>query len=531
MYLPLDPDKAKQNNLPIKLPILVEDLPRVVEEDRIPLDVILRGLEAQYEVSKDEYYKSYYVFFLYEKFKRALREGNLNEAEKILEKARSVEHDYRYHFYKGLLLKHRGDLGTAEVEMKIAISMNEYFAPAYFELANILSEKDETEDSLLFYEKAYEVNKEFLLPLLKKGDILLKEGRLEEAIEEYKRIIEKDPNFVEVYERLGVIYNQLQRFKEAEKFFRKALEIEERDHVKFNLSYTLIKLGKLFEALGILKELHKKNPDDPMVANEYGLLLKTLGLYEEALEVFEDAYSKHKDEEILKYNYASVLLHFDKGTAVSILSEITGELKEKAEHLISLVESNVKIPHYEEFDWLKDYLFEGTLDVVALAEDLSSSNEEVQNRIEKLRKGDFPSYDTKIDTSEMLETILGIIFVSPDIFKMEENVVKFVSAFFGSSTMIAASVALVRVVQYLLAFGDIFVEDLMKELVFETQDINWQFSLRLSRFRYTDKFDLNKFSDLLIALLQSLEQGTPVVDDERLKYVMEKLHRRRDVDV
>lgn len=144
--------------------------------------------------------------------------------------------------------------------MRLVISMNDRFAPAYFELADILKEKNEIEDSLLFYEKAYEVNKEFLLPLLKKGDLLLEEGRLEEAIEEYKRILEKDPNFVEVYERLGVIYNQLQRFKEAEKFFKKVLEIERKDHVEYNLSYTLIKLGKLFEALEILKKLYEKIP-------------------------------------------------------------------------------------------------------------------------------------------------------------------------------------------------------------------------------------------------------------------------------
>lgn len=29
----------------MKLPVLAEDLPRILEEDRIPLDVILRGLE------------------------------------------------------------------------------------------------------------------------------------------------------------------------------------------------------------------------------------------------------------------------------------------------------------------------------------------------------------------------------------------------------------------------------------------------------------------------------------------------------
>ncbi|ACM23139.1 tetratricopeptide repeat protein [Thermotoga neapolitana] len=524
VYLPLDPDKAKQNNLPVKLPVLAEDLPRIVEEDRIPLDVVLRGLEAQYEVSKDEYYRSYYVFFLYEKFKELLREQRFDEAEKILEKAREVQYDYRYHFYRGLLLKHRGNLGEAEVEMRIATSMKEDFAPAYFELANILKEKGEIEDSLLFYEKAHETNRDFLLPLLKKGDLLLEEGRFEEALEEYKRILEKDPNFTEVYERLGVIYNQLQRFKEAEKFFRKALEAERKDHVEFNLSYTLIKLGRLFEALGILKRLYEKTPDDPMLANEYGLLLKTLGLYEEALEVFEEAYSRHRDEEIVKYNYATILLHFDREKAISVLSEITGELKERAEHMIALAESKVKIPTFEEFEWLRDYFDEeGVIDVVSLAEDLASSNEEVQKRIDALREGQFPFYDTTIDTSEMIETMMGIIFESPDIFKMEENVVKFTSAFFGSSIMIASSLVLVRIVQHLLVFKDLLMDDLLREIVAETQDINWRFALRIARFRHADKFDFEKLSDLVVALLQSLEQGVPVADDDRLKYVMEKL--------
>lgn len=123
----------------------------------------------------------------------------------------------------------------------------------------------------------------------------------------------------------------------------------------------------------------------------------------------------------------------------------------------------------------------------------------------------------------MIETMMGIIFESPDIFKMEENVVKFTSAFFGSSIMIASSLVLVRIVQHLLVFKDLLMDDLLREIVAETQDINWRFALRIARFRHADKFDFEKLSDLVVALLQSLEQGVPVADDDRLKYVMEKL--------
>ena len=90
--------------------------------------------------------------------------------------------------------------------------------------------------------------------------------------------------------------------------------------------------------------------------------------------------------------------------------------------------------------------------------------------------------------------------------------------------MIASSLVLLRIVQFLLVFEDLLMDDLLKELVAETQDINWRFSLRIARFRHADKFNFERLSDLTIALLQSLEQGVPVAADDRLEYVMEKLH-------
>lgn len=79
---------AKSQNLPVKLPILVEDMPLVTEINKIPLDVILRGLEAQYSVEKSEYWASYLVYFYYEKFKEHLNAQNYEDAREILEKAK-----------------------------------------------------------------------------------------------------------------------------------------------------------------------------------------------------------------------------------------------------------------------------------------------------------------------------------------------------------------------------------------------------------------------------------------------------------
>jgi len=411
--------------------------------------------------------------------------------------------------------------------MRLAVSMREDFAPAYFELANILREKGEIEDSLKFYEIANEIDRDFLLPLFAKGDTLFQEGRFIEAMAEYQRVIERDPNFAEAYARLGVIHNQLQRFKEAEKYLRKALELSERDDVKLNLAYTLTKLGKLFEAFRILKELYEKNPDDPLVANEYGLMLKTLGLYEEALEVFERAASTHREEEILKFNYGVLLLHFDKERAVEVLSEVTGDLEERAQHLVELAQVKFVPVLFPEHEWVTDYLANGRLDMVALARDLNSSIEEVQKRIERIREGEFPFYETDVDSSEFAEIVVALAFSSPDLFKVEENVVKFLSAVYGNSAMIAAGIAFVRLVQELLLAEELDFGSFLKRVVPEVQDVNWSFALKVARFRDLKKLDVGRFTDLVIALLQSLEVGAPVLEDKELAAIFDELKKLR----
>ncbi len=52
VYLDLDPDYAKLNNLPVKLPLLAEDFQKARATNKIPLEYILRGLEAEVEVNK-----------------------------------------------------------------------------------------------------------------------------------------------------------------------------------------------------------------------------------------------------------------------------------------------------------------------------------------------------------------------------------------------------------------------------------------------------------------------------------------------
>jgi len=102
VYLPIKPEKAKEMNLPLKVPVLAKDLPKILDENTIPIDVLIRGLEAQFEISKDEYYLSYLLYFYYEKVKIFMNKGDYRAAQEHLRKVGALKKDYRYDFFSAL---------------------------------------------------------------------------------------------------------------------------------------------------------------------------------------------------------------------------------------------------------------------------------------------------------------------------------------------------------------------------------------------------------------------------------------------
>jgi len=153
----------------------------------------------------------------------------------------------------------------------------------------------------------------FSLPLLKIGDVYFENNQFKDAEIAYKSAlkIEKLP---EIYLRLGVLYNTRYQFEKAEKTFREGLSLDYKPEIAYNLSYTLTRLGKHFQALQLLKELANNYPTSE-VYNELGLLQKHLGFYEEAEENLKLAGEQFKE------NYLKVKL-FTKGLKQELIEEL-----------------------------------------------------------------------------------------------------------------------------------------------------------------------------------------------------------------
>jgi len=498
VYLPLRPEVAKSLNLPVKLPVLAEDLLLITDQNNIPLDVILRGLEAQYEVTPDDYWKSYLVFFYYEKFKDLINKAEYTMAGEYLNKAKALTYDYRFHFYNALLQAKLSNYELAEIEFKQAITLNPTFSLAHYELGNVLFARKDYDEALEYYKRAYELNPEFLLPLMKIGDIYTELGQLDDAEIVYNMVIQKFKGahlegfnlqpIPEVYLRLGVVYNIRQQHEKAEKIFKEGLKLSKKPEIIYNLSYTLMKLGKHFEAYGLLLELSKEYPV-PEVLNELGIIQRRLGLYEEAYETFQ------KVQDDFRENYERIQYFVGKK---SFEEDFVNELKD-AERVLE----HVEFPFPEALEViLKTTDDEGNLLVDKFAEELGLTPKSMDNQ--------------EPDLTWIPYVLAAMYIAGTDPIMMEKNTTLATIATYGAGLALACSTTLLRLYQFILSKGR-DIDDFIESVVPELEELHFNFSRALASLteKPLDDFfeeESNRYDELILNLVKLI--GYTPTDDE-----------------
>lgn len=139
---------------------------------------------------------------------------------------------------------------------------------------------------------------------LDRGMAAYRNDRDEEAVGEFKRAVELDPDFAEAHYRLGNAYLAMGNKDEAEKAFRDAVKayekITKRDDKNSDAFYFLglcyEKLGEYDDAVKALKEAVKTSPtesDDKYY--ELGFSQMKLAQYDEAVRAFNKALEINPD--------------------------------------------------------------------------------------------------------------------------------------------------------------------------------------------------------------------------------------------
>jgi len=167
--------------------------------------------------------------------------------------------------------------------------------------AQLLASLEEYDEALGYYDKYVMYRPDDESALLGRGELLLRMGRLDDSIEQYRAAADRWPESAMSLNALGyTLADRTDQYREAEKLIRKALELDpDSAAIIDSLGWVLFKQGDYEAALAELRRAYEKL-DDHEVAAHIVETLVALERHDEALEVLVDAESRHTDSQLLQ---------------------------------------------------------------------------------------------------------------------------------------------------------------------------------------------------------------------------------------
>jgi TolB-like protein/DNA-binding winged helix-turn-helix (wHTH) protein/Tfp pilus assembly protein PilF len=134
----------------------------------------------------------------------------------------------------------------------------------------------------------------------------------ERAVAEFKRALELDPNLAEAHHQLGLVYIHTGLFDRADRELQTALDLEPTSIAfRYRLAINLLDEGKFEEASALLQGTRSFNPD--LWAYQMTLVLFKLGRKQEALTLVRDSLRQNPNDPGGLRNAVLALLYADAG--------------------------------------------------------------------------------------------------------------------------------------------------------------------------------------------------------------------------
>lgn len=149
------------------------------------------------------------------------------------------------------------------------------------------------------------------------ASILIQQGKIEEAIENYQAMIRQNPETIEGRMALGTLMEQSGNKTEAMKAYSRVLEIRPGfAPAANNLAWLIAKSEQpdLGEAMRLALMAKEAYPEDPHIADTLGYIHYKRGSYQLALTQFTQAIEKRPDMPVLHY-HLGLTLHANGQTA------------------------------------------------------------------------------------------------------------------------------------------------------------------------------------------------------------------------
>ena len=132
-----------------------------------------------------------------------------------------------------------------------------------FLMAQVSISQNYFEDAIPLLESGLKIAPQRADLLAALGESYFMSGKVDKAIEEFKKLIEVEPS-ARSYAFLGLSYRHLGRFDEAKQYFQKGLKLDPHNSsCLFNLGFIAERQGDSAAAEAMFQEVLRSNPDYP----------------------------------------------------------------------------------------------------------------------------------------------------------------------------------------------------------------------------------------------------------------------------
>lgn len=144
------------------------------------------------------------------------------------------------------------------------------------------------------------------------ADALYREHKYREALQEYQKILDAQPEQSGAYARIGLCYYRLEDVDKALTFFQKALETgPAAPDILINLGAIYLQKGDLEQGVKYIKQVDEKSITDPSLFYNIGILFFNEGHADLAVEYLHKGLALDADS--LEINYQLGLAYLNSG--------------------------------------------------------------------------------------------------------------------------------------------------------------------------------------------------------------------------
>ena len=177
-----------------------------------------------------------------------------------------------------------GKLVIVEKKVTKLIKENPKNFILYNLLGAVLADQKKFDQAIINYNKSTEINPNYAEVHNNLGSTFYKLRKFNESIDSYQRAVKIKPNFAEAYNNLGVSFNEIGKLNESVISYQRAIQIKSNYAEAYNnLGITFRMLNKINESIDNYQRAIEIKPDYAEAYNNLGNVLQSIDKIDEAI--------------------------------------------------------------------------------------------------------------------------------------------------------------------------------------------------------------------------------------------------------